>query len=106
MRFVLRLVGTWLLGLALVLLVIDGTKSLAASDIVMTSLSQIWLFVHPQSLGNVDQFMAANGAGPVWDLVRGTLLDWPAFAILGGLGILSAFAGRRPANRLQNLDRF
>ncbi|MCB1518862.1 MAG: hypothetical protein KDJ19_14765 [Hyphomicrobiaceae bacterium] len=106
MRFVLRFVGTWLLGLALVLMVIDGTKSLAASDIVMTSLSQIWLLVHPQSLGAVDAFMAENGAAAIWQLLRETVLSWPAFAIMGGLGLLGAFAGRRPANRLQNLDRF
>ncbi len=96
MRLVLRIVGTWLVGLALVLAVIDGTKSLGASQLVLTSLAQTWTSVNPASL------MAVRAAleGPYFaDLLGRTmaaLLSYPAFAVIGVPGILLALLGRTP----------
>ena len=42
MRLVFRLLGTWLIGIALVFLVVDGTKSLAANALVFTGFGQAW----------------------------------------------------------------
>lgn len=96
MRIALRIVGTWLIGLALVLLVIDGTKSLAANAVVMTSLGDIWLQIHAQSLDGVREFFHSRFFASLLDQVFDALLTYPAFAVIGVPGILLTLLGRKP----------
>jgi len=96
MRLVLRILGTWLIGLALVLLVVDGTKSLAANTIVFTSLGEVWMQLHPPSLAAVSGFFESRFFADLLDAAMQALLTYPAFAVLGVPGIVIALAGRRP----------
>lgn len=96
MRLILRIAGTWLIGLALVLLVIDGTKSLGANGLVYTSLAQLWTQLHPPSLESVQAFFASRFFADLLDATLKAVLDYPAFAVFGGPGILLALAGRKP----------
>lgn len=95
MRLVLRVLGTWLLGLALVLIVIDGTKSLAADSLVLTSLSDAWTGLHPQSLMVVETFLRGRFLGEALAAIFTAVLTYPAFAVIGVPGILLALLGRR-----------
>ena len=95
MRTVLRILGTWLIGLALVLLVIDGTKSLAANAIVMTSLGDGWTSIHPQSIEAVSAFFSSRFFADLLASVFATLLTYPAFAVIGVPGIVLALLGRK-----------
>ncbi|KKB77828.1 hypothetical protein VW35_14345 [Devosia soli] len=95
MRIALRIIGTWLIGLALVLLVIDGTKSLAANEIVMTSLGDIWMQIHAQSLEGMRAFLDSRFFASLLDTVLNALLTYPAFAVIGVPGIVLAILGRR-----------
>jgi hypothetical protein len=97
MRLVLRIVGTWLVGLALVLAVIDGTKSLGASRLMLTSLAQTWTSVHPQSLLAVQAFFDSRYFADLLDGTLSALLSYPAFAVIAVPGILLALLGRKPA---------
>ena len=107
MRLVLRILGTWLLGLALILLIIDGTKSLGADTIVTTSLGDTWNLVSAASLAAVKNFIDTRFFGPVLDPLLGVLLSFPGFAVLGVPGILLAFAGRsRRSRRFVKQDQF
>lgn len=96
MRIALRIIGTWLIGLALVLLVIDGTKSLAANAVVMTSLGDIWTQIHQQSLEVVREFFRSRFFANLLDQVLDVLLTYPAFAVIGVPGIVLALLGRKP----------
>lgn len=96
MRLVLRIAGTWLIGLALVLLVIDGTKSLGASTIVYTSLADLWTQLHPPSLAMVEGFFDSRMFADLLDAALKAVLSYPAFAVFGVPGIVLALAGRRP----------
>jgi len=96
MRIALRIIGTWLIGLALVLLVIDGTKSLAANAVVMTSLGDIWLQIHAQSLDTTREFFHSRFFANLLDPVYDALLTYPAFAVIGVPGIVLALLGRKP----------
>lgn len=96
MRLVLRIVGTWLIGLALVLLVVDGTKSLAANTVVFTSLGQAWTQLHAPSLVAAESFLASRFFADLLASALGGLLAYPAFAVIGIPGIILALAGRRP----------
>jgi ABC-type nitrate/sulfonate/bicarbonate transport system permease component len=95
MRLVLRLLGTWLIGLALILLVMDGTKSLAANDLVFTSLGGMWSQLHSASLETVSQFFDSRFFADLLGSLLQALLSYPAFAVLGIPGIILALAGRR-----------
>jgi len=96
MRLVLRIIGTWLIGLAVVLLVVDGTKSLAANAIVLTSFSDAWLQVHAASLDGVRDFFDSRFFADLLDQAFNALLGYPAFAVIGVPGIVLALLGRRP----------
>lgn len=101
MRIALRIVGTWLIGLALVLLVIDGTKSLAADRVVTTSLGDIWTQIHAGSLEAVRAFFSSRFFADLLFSTLDALLTYPAFAVIGVPGIVLALLGRRPRR-----DRF
>ena len=96
MRLVLRILGTWLVGLALVLAVIDGTKSLGASRLVLTSLAQSWTSISPDSLAAVEAFFDSRYFADLLDGVMAALLSYPAFAVIGVPGIVLALLGRAP----------
>ena len=96
MRLILRIAGTWLIGLALVLLVVDGTRSLGASALVFTSLADLWTSVHPPSLDAVRSFFDSRFFAALLDLVLKAVLDYPAFAVFGVPGIILAILGRAP----------
>jgi hypothetical protein len=100
MRLIFRILGTWLLGVALILLIIDGTRSLAANAIVMTSLGESWSAVHGESLEQVRAFVATRLFGPVLEAVVTALLGFPAWAVLGIPGIFIAWLGRTRRSRV------
>jgi hypothetical protein len=107
MRLVLRILGTWLLGMAVILLIIDGTKSLGADTVVLTSLGDTWNSISAASLVAVRNFIDTRFFGPVLEPILGALLGFPGFAVLGVPGILLAFAGRsRRSRRFVKQDQF
>lgn len=96
MRLVLRIAGTWLIGLALVLLVVDGTKSLGANGLVFTSLADLWTSVHAPSLDAVRSFFDSRFFAALLDMALKAVLDYPAFAVFGVPGVVLAILGRAP----------
>jgi hypothetical protein len=94
MKLFLRVLGTWLLALAVILLIIDGTKSLAASALVTTSLGDTWTAMNAQSLDVTRQFLRSRFFGPLLDPVFAALLGLPGFAVIGLPGLLLAFMFR------------
>lgn len=95
MRLVFRLLGTWLIGLALVLLVMDGTRSLAGNSIIFTSFGDAWSQLHEHSLDAVMAFLESRFFADLLDNMLQALLTYPAFAVLAVPGIVLALAGRR-----------
>ena len=96
MRLILRILGTWLIGLALVLLVIDGTKSLGANALILTTLAELWTQVHPPSLDAVRTFFDSRFFADLLDAALAAILGYPAFAVFGVPGIVLALLGRKP----------
>lgn len=96
MRLVLRISGTWLIGLALVLLVVDGTKSLAGHGLVFAGFGQTWSQLHAPSLAAVSDFLASRFFADLLDAGFRALLAYPAFAVFGATGVALALLGRRP----------
>lgn len=93
---IFRIIGGWLLLIAVVALVYDGTKTLGGDGaVVATPLGQHWFDIHAPSL-NVTQAAIERHAAPwLWDPVITTVLSTPAWLVLALLGFAFYFIGRR-----------
>ena len=100
MRLILRVLGTLLIALAVILIIIDGTKSLAANALVFTSLEATWSGMHPDSLIALKDFLAGRLFGPVIAPLISALLSVPGWAVIGVPGLLLAWAGRSRSERV------
>jgi hypothetical protein len=94
-RFLFRLLGLLCLAAAFLLLVYDGTKSIAASRLYLTSVRMLWDLVNAASLANLKPLIQPYAGGFLWDPVMVSILAAPAWSLLGVLGILLILAGRR-----------
>lgn len=100
MRLLLRVLGTLLIACAVILLIIDGTKSLGANALVFTSLSDSWTQIHADSLAAVKQFLETRFFGPLLETVVTAILSFPGWAVIGVPGLLLAWAGRSRRERV------
>lgn len=107
LRLILRIIGTWLLGLALILFVIDGTRMLAANTFIYTELGTLWTQIAPEGPESA-RALVAEGLHPlVWDQGIALALGWPGWAVFGGLGLVFALLGRvRARRRFLEPDQF
>jgi hypothetical protein len=94
MRLIFRITGTLLLAAALILLILDGTRSLGANRIVVTPLSDSWMLIHPDSLAQLQAFLASRFFGDLLETVVGAILAFPGWAVLGVPGAILAWLGR------------
>jgi len=93
---ILRLLGVWLMLLAVVALTYDGTRVLADNGaLVFTSLGEHWFAIHPPSLNATQAAIERHVAPFLWDPVMITLLLLPAWVVVGGLGALLYLLGYR-----------
>ena len=99
MKFVARVIGTWMIALALILLVVDGTKSLAANEPVLTSVATLWSDLHAPSWAYVQALLADALAPLSAEWLANAALSVPAWAVAAVLGLVTLFLGRkrRPA---------
>lgn len=88
-----------LLAVAVIMAVLDATRSIAAAGLVMTPLGVSWAAISPHSLSGFEALVTANLPGFVWNPVLLWLLSLPGFAVFAVLSLLAALAGRRRARR-------
>ena len=97
--FLSRFVGLWFVAGALVALVIDATKSIAASALAVTPLGLAFYSLTPTTLLYVQEFVQQQiepyVGGWLWDPFIQWILLLPAWAVLGAIGFLLTYLGRR-----------
>ena len=97
--FIARFVGLWLIAGALVALVIDGTKSIAASHLMVTPLGLAWYTLSPTSLLSAQTFVQQKIEAYVghwlWDPLIQWILMLPGWLVLGFIGAWLVYVGRR-----------
>lgn len=92
----LRLLSHPLLLLAAVALIYDGTRTLAGgSGFIMTSLIEHWQTIAPASLESTKAFVTRRLGSALWDPAVMSALRLPAWLVLGGLGLLFSYIGRK-----------
>jgi hypothetical protein len=99
-RFLARFLGLWLLAGAVVAAVVDGSKSLAASRFVTTSVGQAWTQVHRPSMISAQAAIERQVSGALWDPGITSLLALPLALVLLLLATLFLLAGKPPRDIL------
>ena len=94
-RFLLRFIGLWILAAAFLLLIYDGTKSIAGKKVILTPFGEMWNAVHSTSLQLLQPAIERHVAGWLWDPVALSVLTAPAWLVLGIIGIVLIVLGRK-----------
>jgi hypothetical protein len=95
-----RILGVWLLLLAMVAVVIDATKSLGGGGSwVATPMIEQWSSLFPASLASAKQAVETYAGHYLWDPVLTSVMHAPTWIVFGVLGIGFYWLGqkRRPA---------
>jgi hypothetical protein len=91
-RFLVRTLGLWALAAAFVVVVYDGTRSIAGSVLTFTRLEDIWNFIYSRPPDLVIKPLLTRHVGEwLWDAAVFPVLHSPAcitFAIIGAILML------------------
>lgn len=97
--FLARFLGLWLIAGALVALVVDGAKTIAASALTVTSLGSTWAALSPAMLMRSQEFVQRNLEAYVghwlWDPLIQWILMLPTWLVFAALGGWLIYLGRR-----------
>ena len=95
-RFLFRFVGYWLLAATLVLLVIDGARTIAETAFTFTSLGETWFRLAPTSLNQIQFAIEQHLGWPwLWDGLTRWVLVAPGWLVIGILAVLFLLVGRK-----------
>ena len=94
-RFLFRFFGLICLAAAFVLVIYDGTKSIAADNLYLTSVQALWDLINAASLARLKPLIVPYANGVLWDPVMLTFLAAPSWAVLGVLGVIFVLLGRK-----------
>jgi len=94
-RFVFRFFGLICLAAAFVLVIYDGTKSIAANNLYLTSVRTLWDLFNAASLAHLKPLIVPYANGVLWDPVMLAFLAAPSWVVLGVLGIILILLGRK-----------
>ena len=97
--FVARIAGIWIIAGAVVALVVDATKTIASSELTVTPLGATWYALGQESLINTQLFVQRQIETYIgqwlWDPVIQWILLLPTWAVLGAVGFVLIYLGRR-----------
>lgn len=99
LRFLFRLAAMVALSVAVIMAVLDATRSVAASALVMTPLNSSWLAVSPDTRAAFETFVRAKANPIVWDGGIAWVLAQPGFAVFAVLALLLYAIGYRRRRR-------
>lgn len=97
-RGLFRFIGLLLLAAGFIFLIYDGQRSIADQTLRLTPLGEFWNDVHQSSQHSL-QVMLEASAPWLWESAGKFILNQPAWAVLGLLGILLMLLFR-PKKRL------
>lgn len=98
-RFLFRFLSTVALAVGVVMAVLDATRTVAASALVMTPLGMSWAAISPDTLDRAKTFVTGSIGAAMWDPVMTSVLALPGFAVFGALSLAFYVIGRKPAPR-------
>jgi hypothetical protein len=99
LRFLFRLAAMVSLSVAVIMTVLDTTRSVAASHVVLTPLATSWLSVSPDTLAAFEAFMREKIHPGVWDGAIAWVLNLPGFVVFDALAFILYAIGYKPSPR-------
>jgi len=93
-RFLFRFIGLCLLATAFVLIVYDGTKSIANHQVLTSRVGDVWAIIDQSSLNLVQDWLKQKLAW-AWDPYLQKGFDLPAWVVVGIVAIILILAGRK-----------
>lgn len=100
MRFIIRLIGVVLFAAAFVILVVDGTRSIAGNALYLSSLAEGVQLLWPDGVAGLQSLF-----GDWWDPAGAWLFERAAFAVLGIAGLALMLIGRAPPHVVRPLPK-
>ncbi|MGE5774177.1 MAG: hypothetical protein ACM3Z4_19445 [Hyphomicrobiales bacterium] len=94
-RFLLRFIGLICLAGGFILLIYDGTKSIAGNMLFLTNVRTLWELISPGGVAKLKPMIESYVGGYLWDPLTVAFLAAPAWGVLGVLGILFIVLGRK-----------
>ena len=94
-RFLFRFLGLIFLAAAFILVIYDGTKSIASNSVSLTTMQALWELINAASLAKLKPLIEPYASGLLWDPVTVSILAAPAWSLLGVFGILLLLLGRK-----------
>jgi hypothetical protein len=94
-RFLFRSVGFLCLAAAFLLVIYDGTKSIAGGAVFITDVRTLWDMLNAASLQALQPAIESRFGYVAWDPVFRGFLDVPSWAVMGILGIVLILLGRK-----------
>ena len=96
MFLILRILGVWLLLLAMVAAVVDTTKSLAGGGAwVVTPMGEQWRQLAPDTLTVSKTWIETTIGKFMWDPIIVGILSAPTWVVFGILGVLLYWLGQK-----------
>lgn len=96
MKLISRIAGTWVLGMALILVVLDGAKSLATNELVITPISVLWASVHnPSWVDFSAKLIASETQSPISASIVNFLVTMPACGVFAAIGAALVLLGTK-----------
>lgn len=100
LRFASRVLATFALAAAVVAAVLDATRSITASQLVLTPLATSWRDSFPAGFERARETVEAAGLSFLWDPILLAVMGLPGFAVFLALAFLFFVLGRRPRHRI------
>ncbi|RWQ65799.1 hypothetical protein [Mesorhizobium sp.] len=94
-RFLFRLAAMVALSVSVIMAVLDTTRSVAASALVMTPLNTSWLAVSPDTRSAFESFVRDKVSPLLWDGSVAWVLNQPGFAVFAVLAFILYMIGYR-----------
>lgn len=98
-RFLFRFLATIALAIAVIMAVLDATRTVAAKQLVVTPLFASWASNWPSGLDAVRASLEKVAAF-AWDPIATSLLALPGFVIFAALALLLYAIGHQPRRRI------
>ncbi|RVC82911.1 hypothetical protein EN745_05350 [Mesorhizobium sp. M4A.F.Ca.ET.022.05.2.1] len=99
LRFIFRLAAMVALSVSVIMAVVDVTRSVAASALVMTPLNTSWLAVSPDTRAAFETYVRDKASPLLWDGVIAWVLGQPGFAVFAVVAFLFYAIGYRRQRR-------
>lgn len=96
MRFVFYILSLVALAVAVIMAVVDTTRSIATAQWSVTPLMQSWQARFPDMLSAIESYFTGNGMAFVWDPILVSLLALPGWLLFSAIALVFYLASRPP----------